>query len=188
MAHLLHNPALYSVIRAEIEPAVSQGLQGLDARLEQCHRLVAIYHEMLRLNTASASIRGISADTNIGNVTLKAGGKVLVPYRQLHMDQAFWGNDAEEFNAERFLNSKNLNKSSSFRPFGGGTTYCAGTHVAFREILSFVALSIYRFDVRLANGEKQQGVPTADKRMPSLGVIPPLKGQDVRVILTRSDI
>ena len=187
MAHLLHNPALCSVIRAEIEPAVSQGLQGLDSRLGQCHHLVTIYHEMLRLYTASASVRGISADTDICNVTLKAGGKVLVPYRQLHMDQAFWGSDAEEFNAERFLNSKNLDKSSNFRPFGGGTTYCAGTHVAFREILSFVALSIYRFDVRLASRVYQQRVPTADKTMTSLGVIPALKGQDVEVILTRSD-
>ena len=188
MAYLLHDLSLYSLVRAEIGSAVSQRLLGLDSRLEQCHLLVAIYHEILRLNTASASVRGISADTNIGNVVLRAGSRVLVPYRQLHMNQAFWGNDAEEFDAKRFLNSKNLNKSSSFRPFAGGTTHCTGTHVAFREVLTFVALSIYRHDPQLAEpgpGQMQQKIPVADKTMPSLGVIPPMQGQDVQVVISR---
>lgn len=104
------------------------------------------------------------------------------------MNESSWGNDSEIFNSERFLKAKNLEKSTSFRPFGGGFTYCAGRFVAMREVISFVALALNRFDMRVVGRGLEDGdavMRLVDKAMPNLGVLPPLKGTRVEVEVGR---
>ncbi|KAL8834020.1 MAG: hypothetical protein Q9176_007712 [Flavoplaca citrina] len=182
MAYLVSDPELLRVVRAEVEPAVSQGLLSLEDRLEDCPQLVAAYHEVLRCHTASASVRSVAAPTDLGGLTLDPGAKVLLPYRQLHFDEFIFGRNVDKFDADRFLANTGLSKSPSFRPFGGGTTYCAGRHVARRELLTFAALMVYRYDIETspANvGEAQGGFPRCDVKKPSLGVLPPVVGDDL---------
>lgn len=182
MAYLVNDSELLGAVRAEVDPAVSQGLQGLEGRLEDCPRLVAVYHEVLRCHTASASVRSVAAPTDLGDVTLDVGAKVLLPYRQLHFDGSVFGPSVDEFEADRFLAKTDLSKSPSFRPFGGGTTYCAGRHVARRELLTFAALMVYRYDIEIAplNSREAQGrFPRCDVKKPSLGVLPPIAGDDM---------
>lgn len=137
MAYLIFNPSLLVAIKAEISSADCDRLVGLESRLEACPHLIALYYEVLRLTTASASVRTIESATPLGNVTLRAGGKVLLPFRQLHFNEMVFGENASKFDAERFLRNKSLSKSMSFRPFGGGSTYCPGRYVARREVLVF---------------------------------------------------
>ncbi len=188
MAYIIHDPSLYKAIRKEIDPAVSKGQAGLVSRLEDCQRLVAIYHEILRLNTASASIRSVDAPTDLGSVTMSAGAKVLIPYRQLHLDESVFGDNAAQFDAERFFARPDLSKNPSFRPFGGGTTYCSGRHVAKREILTFVAVALHQYDIDVAAGtldHKPQSFPRCDVKKPCLGVLPPVAGDDVNVVVRK---
>ena len=133
IAYLLFNPSLYAEIEAEIRSAIGGGELGLESRLEQCPRLIALYNEVLRLTTASASIRTIVSATSLGEVTLRAGGKVLLPFRQLYFNNDVFGDNVDDFDAERFLRDESLSKSPSFRPFGGGSTYCPGHYVAQRS-------------------------------------------------------
>jgi cytochrome P450 len=166
MAYLLFNPSLFATIKIEIRSAECDHLSGLETRLEGCPRLMAFYDGVLRLTTASASIRTIESTTTLGNVTLRPGGKVLLPFRQLHFNEKVFGSNADEFDPERFLRNKDLSKSSSFRPFGGGSTYCPGRYVARREVLVFIALAVCRFDdISLAGGE-QPVFPRLDKKKP----------------------
>lgn len=188
MAYLVNDAELLRAVRAEVDSAISQGLLGLEGRLEECPRLVAVYHEVLRCHTASASVRSVAAPTDLGDVTLDAGAKVLVPYRQLHFDASVFGPHVEEFRADRFLAQTDLSKSPSFRPFGGGTTYCAGRHVARRELLTFAALMVHRYDIEVAplhSGMAQARFPRCDVKKPSLGVLPPLAGDDMILILRK---
>ena len=185
MAYLLFNPSLYATIKAEIRSAVRDGEPGLESRLDQCPRLMALYNEVLRLTTASASIRTVEAATPLGNVTLSAGGKVLLPFRQLHFNKNIFGDNADDFDAERFLRDESLNKSPSFRPFGGGSTYCPGRHVAKREVLVFVALALNRFDDISLAAKTQSTFPKLDTKKPSLGIMTPLTGEDVQLIVRR---
>jgi cytochrome P450 len=181
MAYLLFDPLLFAAIKTEIKSARCDSLPGLESRLEECPRLMAFYEEVLRLTTASASIRTIEADTCLGNFTLRAGGKVLLPFRQLHFNEKVFGENAGAFDPERFLKNKNLSKSPSFRPFGGGITYCPGRYVARREVLVFIALALHQFDdIRLTQGE-QSVFPRLDTKKPSLGIMMPMAGEDVRV-------
>lgn len=190
MAHLLYDNSLFAAVRNEVDPAISKGSSGLESRLESCSLLGAVYNEVLRLNTASASVRTVSAPTHLGRLTLSPGATVLMPYRQLHLNKAVFGLDADAFDPSRFLGDRDLSRSPSFRPFGGGTTYCAGRHVAKREVLTFVALALHRYDFKLAGTQasKSQGsFPKVDEKKPCLGVLPPLVGNDVHVVITERE-
>ena len=182
MAYLVFEPSLYSTIKAEIDLASPDSLAGLETRLEGCPRLMALYNEVLRLTTSSASVRTVESDTPLRHVTLSAGGKVLLPFRQLHFDEEVFGSNAEDFDPERFLRNQNLSKSPSFRPFGGGSTYCPGRYVARREVLGFISLVLSRFRITLAGAGKAV-FPKLDTKTPSLGIMMPVAGEDVQLIV-----
>lgn len=184
MAYLLFDPSLYNTIKAEIDRAVSQGASGLEARLDECPRLISIYYEVLRLTSSSASIRTVEAPTPLGRYVLPSNTKVLLPFRQLHFNEDAFGGNTHEFDPERFLRDPSLSKSPSFRPFGGGSTYCPGRHVARREVLVFIAFAMSRFELRL-DLENDAVFPKLDTKKPSLGMMMPVAGQDVRVRVSK---
>ena len=95
---------------------------GIETQLDKCERLVAVYHECLRFYTSSFTVRNVQRVTRVGDVILDAGATLICPYRQMHLDEQNFGDDAKVFNPDRFLFHKDLDKSRCFRPFGGGTT------------------------------------------------------------------
>ncbi|KAL8768270.1 MAG: hypothetical protein Q9194_005746, partial [Teloschistes cf. exilis] len=129
-AHLLHDPALYAAIKAETDRTFTNTTnnENIDlARLTKaCPRLEAFLNEILRFTVSSQSTRRVDSPTIIGNKTLQPGAFVFIPYRQLHFNEDVFGADAKEFKSERFLQNPELARHPSFRPFGGGTTYCPG--------------------------------------------------------------
>lgn len=102
---------------------------------------------------------------------------------------------------------KDLARSKSFRPFGGGTTYCPGRFVARQEVYMFVVVVLHRFRIEVMGGEgdtegvneeaektkeekinpkketpptkKSPRLPELDHKKPSLGIMGPIKGADV---------
>lgn len=187
MAHILFNPKVQATVQAEIDSVISKEGGFLAGRLDDCPTLMSLWHETLRYTAASASIRSVEADTDIGGYTLKGGGKVLVPYRQLHMDTQAFGSNPNVFDADRFLSQKNLNRSPSFRPFGGGITYCTGRILARWEVLVFIATILHRYNVSLASAKDgtEQGFPKVDGQTPTLGIMPPLPGEDPRILASK---
>ena len=185
---MLHDEVLLASIRNETVPVVNAGLPGLETRLEHCPRLDSVYNEVLRLTASSSSVRTVLSKTEIGGKQLRKGTKVLVPYRQLHFNEEVWGQDAKTFNPDRFLKDKDLIRSSCFRPFGGGTTYCPGRFLAKREVMTFIALALYRFDIALAanpatsarmNERTKPTFPHLEEQKPCLGIMGPAKDHDV---------
>lgn len=200
LAHTLYDPRLHSIIAAEVRREFNdQGLVpavNFEARLDNCKHLMAVYNELLRIQTASASIRSVDEDTELGPFLLRKGSGLLIPYRQMHFDEANFGADAANFNAERFLQNEGMDRNTAFRPFGGGMSYCAGRSMAKREILGFVAIALSQLDIELPQqlnkeGEKMNGIsgkqpfPKCNDRMPSLGVLPPSKGEDLVVTVRK---
>ncbi len=192
LAYLLHDHSLLSSIRAETAPALNTTSTtpiDISYLLTTCPRLEALFHEVLRISNSSASVRAVVAPTRLGSKVLRAGRKVLIPHRQLHNNQSVFGPNASSFDAERFLRQKDLSRNPSYRPFGGGSTYCPGRIVARQEIFAFVALALQRFEVGLTEapgdgegtGEGTQAFPRLDEMTPSLGVMAPQKGDDVFV-------
>lgn len=104
----------------------------------------------------------------------------MIPYRQLHLNSSVFGDDANSFDALRFMKKKHLARSPSWRPFGGGQTLCPGRFVAQQTILTFVAIVLHEFDIELAF---PQTFPRADEGRPVLGVMGSLDDLAVRIKL-----
>ena len=96
--------------------------------------LESVYNETLRLVNGAISARKVIAPTEIGGKTLSKGNSIPMSHRQFHFIKDVFGDDVEAFNPDRILNNKELLHNSSFRPYGGGSTYCPGRFLADQEI------------------------------------------------------
>ncbi|KAL8949025.1 MAG: hypothetical protein Q9222_004834 [Ikaeria aurantiellina] len=179
MAHIIHDNDLLESIRHETKEVADLKPSEIVGALEKCPRLDAVYYEVLRLSTASTSIRTVMSPSMVGGKYLSPGNDVFIPSRQMHFDPGVFGSDAHCFNAARFLDNA-MRKSASYRPFGGGTTYCPGRFLARSEVLTFVALALNRFSISVIDkDEDNRHFPRLETRMPSLGVLAPIVGDDV---------
>ena len=149
--------------------------------LDHCPRLASLYEEILRTVNDPIGARVVAQEVTVGGKTLRPGARLLMPYKQLHYDPDVFGPNAAGFDPERFLRNKNLLKSTSWRPFGGAATLCPGRFLARREVYMFVALVLFRFDIKLAPGPKGETpkFPVLDDSIPSGGVLGPVPGDDV---------
>lgn len=145
--------------------------------VDQCPTLNASLDETLRLVTGAASARNVDEVTIVGHVTLAAKAKILIPYRQLHYDEEFFGPDTSSFKPSRFLDNKDLHKSPYFKPFGGGVTFCSGRFLARRQVLALAAVILTRYELDVVDREK--GVPGCDMKKPTLEFMEPIGGEDV---------
>ncbi|KAF7889119.1 hypothetical protein EAF00_009419 [Botryotinia globosa] len=141
--HMLHLwaitanvPELLAQIRAETAPAIGTDGETVDLKYlaEDCPRLEAFFNEVLRIKSAGALAREVITPTLFSGKILAKGTKLMIPYRQLHLDGEAWGPSARDFDPERFLKDKSLTRSLNFRPFGGGHTLCPGRFVAKKSV------------------------------------------------------
>lgn len=200
ICHLLHNASLIDILRAETSAAFGpEGtLTNLSHLHQHCPTLDAVWNETMRLTGAAASVRTVTADTVIGGRTLRAGNRLIIPYRQLHLNERIFGEDIRMFRPSRFLKDKTTTTTTianptpktggervrmeHFRPFGGGSTICPGRFITKRAVVIVVALLLRRFDIAMAGG--YQPLPVADEWRPVLGVVDIKPGDDMRIRLT----
>ncbi|KAI9878024.1 MAG: hypothetical protein M1830_002144 [Pleopsidium flavum] len=181
MSYILFDKELYASIRTETLPAVQNDDLDLQYLANNCPRLRSVYHEALRLRKRDLAFRKVEHDTEIGGKLLRRGNFAIVPVCQLHDNEDVFGSDALDFRPERFLEQQDLTSSLSYKPYGGGKTYCPGRFFAMQEIFGFVALQIHRFDVQLAS--PVQKFPIPDESLLTLGVSRPVPASDVWVTL-----
>ena len=193
LAHLLHRPALFEVIREETAQGIEDDSPNIPYLTQHCHRLDSVYHEVLRLYMSHSLMRHVTAPTRICGKLLQKGRNVMVPYRLLHYDPRVWGADASSFDPDRFLHNKDLARHPSYRPFGGGQHLCPGRFLAKQAIFAFIALALSRFNLRLDNAleddvsqssgkrDFKQRFPRAEDLKPGLATLGPRSSDTVIV-------
>jgi len=86
----------------------------------------------------------------------------------MHRIQGVWGDDALEFNPDRFLVatdksadqiSRDKTKKNAYIPFGGGRHLCPGRNFAFAEILALTCALVLGFDLTSNGMEFDQMMP-----------------------------
>lgn len=120
--------------------------------LDQMHYLHAALSETLRLYPAVPVDPKVcfSDDTLPDGFSVKKGDMIAyVPYAMGRMKD-IWGNDAEEFRPERWLNENGHFQPKSsfiFTSFQGGPRICLGKEFAYRQmkIFSMILLGSYKF-------------------------------------------
>jgi cytochrome P450 len=193
ISEIVRNDSLRSAIMEEIaplitpehRPALSPG--ELATQLQQCEILNSVYNETLRLTSASTSVRFVLEDSWLGGFKLRKGTRMVIPYRQQMLNDKTFGEDYANFNSERFLKDPSLLKNPNYRPFGGGATLCPGKTLAQKEMLTFVALALGKFQARLPV-TKEQGecsVPRMNTWTPCIGVMGPVDAENFCVTITK---
>ncbi|KAF2688989.1 cytochrome P450 [Lentithecium fluviatile CBS 122367] len=189
LAHVIYDPSLVAALRKETEPAFKNKDMDISYIMQHCPLLESTYLEVLRLVDGAMSIRRVEVDTFLSGKLLKAGGLVIIPYRELHQNPNVWGDTTQRFVPERFLRKPKLSSHSSYRPFGGGVSYCPGRHLAKAEVCGFLAAFLNRFeiDVPLGANGKAQRFPQLDMTKPATGITACVADMDLFVSIKPSN-
>ncbi|XP_073125982.1 cytochrome P450 704C1-like [Henckelia pumila] len=131
-----------------------------EAAMENMHYLHAVLTETLRLypSVPVDAKQCSSDDTMPDGYSLKKGDMVAYqPYAMGRM-KSIWGDDANEFKPERWLDENGCFKPESpfkFTAFQGGPRVCLGKEFAYRQMKIFAAVLVKFFVFRLSDERKE---------------------------------
>lgn len=120
-----------------------------------------ILNETLRLYPpVVATIRRAKADVELGGCKVPQGTELLIPILAVHHDQSIWGNDANEFNPDRFSEgvARAAKHPVAFMPFSLGARTCIGQNLAILQAKLTIAIMLQRFSFKLS--PRYQHAPT----------------------------
>ncbi|KAL2620044.1 hypothetical protein R1flu_000249 [Riccia fluitans] len=121
--------------------------------LNSLNNLSMVIYESLRLYTpAPEAHRTAVRDVQLGNIRILKGTSVSICIPRLHRLPEFWGEDANEFNPERFGGglSSARKHSVAYMPFSFGPRYCVARTFALLEIKCILAMIVQRFRFQLS--------------------------------------
>ncbi|OMP02204.1 Cytochrome P450 [Corchorus capsularis] len=157
MAEVINKPEVMRKAQQELDEVVGKDNIVEESHIHKLPYLLAIMKESLRLHPVLPLLvphRPTEACT-VGGYAIPKDCRVFVNAWAIHRDPSVWENP-QEFNPERFLNSKWDFSGSDFNyfPFGSGRRICAGIAMAERMVLYSVATLLHSFDWEVPEGKK----------------------------------
>ncbi|KUJ07418.1 cytochrome P450 [Mollisia scopiformis] len=142
----------------EYLPSPSSGIEVTEDMLEKLPYLDAVSKEILRVYAPVPLLgRIVHSPMEIGGVTFPKGTVLLVHMWAINKSKKLWGEDAHEFNPDRWLKDK-VNGGATengFLSFGAGTRSCIGRGFAIAENKALLAQLIGSFDIKPPHGETE---------------------------------
>lgn len=140
---ILNNPAVLARVRAEIATAEAGGLLSSPIRYDESRQhlpyFVACIKESLRLQPPAPNLFGrvIPQGGKVIDGHYVPGGAEVTCYAySVQRDTAFYGEDAEEYKPERWMQSdqRTFELEAAQFTFGMGSRVCLGKDVALMEL------------------------------------------------------
>ncbi|KAJ4402807.1 hypothetical protein N0V82_010741, partial [Gnomoniopsis sp. IMI 355080] len=168
--HIVSRPEVLAKLRAELDAAYAAGELSdppTFAESQKLEYLQAVIKEGLRLHPATGL--PLWRQVPSGGATLcgtyfPEGTNVGVNSWVMHHNRDVFGDDADEFRAERWLDSPKdrlRTMNDMFMPFGLGSRTCIGKNISLLEISKLIPHMVRKFDIALVNTEvKHGGLPS----------------------------
>ncbi|KAJ2986631.1 hypothetical protein NUW58_g4933 [Xylaria curta] len=157
--HLLRHPEKLKKARAEVE--YYRKTEGI------CYGRVISFADAQRLTYVNACIKeGIRVFTPVqwqlarqaakGGVTIDGrtfpeGTLMSVNPHVMHRNYEIWGEDADEFRPERWLEEENASREKYFIPWSAGFASCPGQNIARMEMPKLIATLLRDYEFKQVN-------------------------------------
>ncbi|RYO30510.1 Bifunctional cytochrome P450/NADPH--P450 reductase [Alternaria arborescens] len=151
--HLLRNPEKYLKAQQEVDEVLGDGPLELKHIPKLTYIKFAIYEALRFLGPIAINGKHSLKPTKIaGKYQVQPKDQILMNLKGLHHDPKVYGDDADVFRPERFLNGgwENL-PPNAWKAFGDGIRACIGRTFAEQEMIMVVALILQKFQVELAD-------------------------------------
>ncbi|KAF3794754.1 Cytochrome P450 72A15 [Nymphaea thermarum] len=152
MILLSMHPEWQSRARDEVFEVCGNKTPTFDS-LSHLKTVTMILYEVLRLYPPFfVNARYTCKPMKLGDVTFPEGVQLLFPILGIHHDRDTWGNDADEFQPQRFSNgiSSASKHQLAFFPFGWGPRICLGQSFALIEAKMALSMILQRFSFELS--------------------------------------
>jgi cytochrome P450 len=150
--YLSRNPEILARAQAEVDEIL-----GADKDAEPTFEQVAkfrylrrVLDEGLRLwPTAPAFARSPRETTVLSTGhTMRPEDWAIVILPMMHRDKSVWGDDADQFDPDRFLAENSRGRQPhTYKPFGTGERSCIGRQFALHEAILVLARMLHRYDI-----------------------------------------
>ena len=155
--NLLTNPSTLLRCYAEVDDVVGNNALEL-SHLRNLKYIEAALRETLRfMSPIVVNSRHAKEETVIGGkYKIRPDQTLNLNLLAVHHDREVWGDDADEFRPERFLNGGwDKLPAHAWKPFGTGVRACIGRAFAEQEMLIAAALIFQRFNIEMADPDYQ---------------------------------
>ncbi|KAL1916556.1 uncharacterized protein VTP21DRAFT_5747 [Calcarisporiella thermophila] len=141
-----------SEIQARIRDELSHFGDITYENIKALHYCMAVFYETLRLYPpVPKSTKTVACDDVLpSGVIVRKGDWVHYSSYVIGRDKEVWGEDAEEFNPERWLQKDEKGEIVGFNVFNGGPRICLGQTFATLESLTMTSVLIPRFRFELS--------------------------------------
>ncbi|CAJ0952507.1 unnamed protein product, partial [Mesorhabditis belari] len=145
--YLARNPEIRERLRDEIKGVIGDATLKFDD-LPQMKYLDCFVKESLRFHPVAnqVSARVVEKDCDLAGVHLEKGTIIQIDGYSMQKDPEVWGDDAEEFNPDRWMNTT-AEQSQAFVAFGQGPRMCVGQRLGLTEMKMGIAKVLLNFDV-----------------------------------------
>ncbi|UPX16733.1 uncharacterized protein EKO05_0007120 [Ascochyta rabiei] len=161
--HLMHNPKAYARLEKEIDEAVAEGRMSLPPTYKQASALpylCACIKEALRIHPGAQ----LSLPRTVPRGGMELCGQFIpegyvvgINAAVLHLDQQVFGEDADKFNPDRWMEPACANHMNKFMmAFGGGTRTCVGKNIALIELHKLSSQLVWNFHFEFYDPKKTQ--------------------------------
>lgn len=134
MLWLMKRPDVLKKMREEVLECIAREGKFDPLKVIELPYLNACLNESQRLTpSAVGTMRHLIVDCKIGSLTLPAGTNVLAGAYLIQRRKDIWGEDAEVFRPERWLEGAKPGPFEFF-PFGGGRRACIGSNQARQQL------------------------------------------------------
>jgi benzoate 4-monooxygenase len=156
--HLCTHPDAMKKLQDELDRELKHSEDvPLYSDVQELPYLQAVINESLRYHSTSAI--GLPRIVPAGGATYAGkffpqGTVVSVPAYTIHRDKSVFGQDADEYNPDRWLTDNKEKRQAMdryFSPFSHGPRACVGRNVALQELNLLISSLLKRYDIVLAD-------------------------------------